>query len=157
GVEVLDLPAAHGLGEVAVVVALRVELLDLLAVQVVGHATLVVRADHVALLAVEDVADRAAAQAVRLQAAHLEDELAVAVVEDADLRVGRLAVIDIPEPAADADDGARELALLQAPPGLVHLVDALVAEVAVAVVPDPVPVVVDGAELRGVAVRHLQR
>src|SRR5262249_49362320 len=40
--------------------------------------------------------------------------------------------------------------------GDVHLMHALVADVAVAVVPDPVPVVVDGAELP-VAVRHLER
>ena len=38
-----------------------------------------------------------------LQAAHLEDQLRVAVVEDADLRVGRLAVVDVAEAAADAD------------------------------------------------------
>src|SRR5262249_45189727 len=64
--------------------------------------------------------------------------------------------IDVAEAAADARRGAGQLVLVEAPARLVHLVDALVAEVAVAVVPEPVPVVVDGAVFRGVAVRHLE-
>src|SRR5262249_8581599 len=43
----------------------------------------------------------------------------------------------------------------QAPASFVHFVNALVAEVAVAVIPHPVPVVVDGAEFGGVAVGEL--
>src|SRR5207247_660708 len=74
----------------------------------------------------------------------------------ADLRVGRLAVIDVAEASADADHRLGQPLLAEAPAGDVHLVDALVAEVAVAVVPDPVPVVVDGAVGR-LAVRRVVR
>src|SRR5262249_31078833 len=116
----------------------------------------VIRHDHVTFRAVVDVADHRALEAFSLQAAHLEDQLAVAVVEDRDLGVGRLAVVDVAEAAADADDRLGQSGLAQTPAGLVHLVDALVADVAVAVIPDPVPVVVDGAEL-GVAVRRVVR
>src|SRR5439155_3640912 len=76
------------------------------------------------------------------QAAHLEDQPLLAVVVDADLRVGRLAVVGVAEAAADADDRTADVVAAQAPAGDVHLVDALVAQVAVAVVPGPVPVVV---------------
>src|SRR5262249_44176846 len=62
--------------------------------------------------------------------------------EDANLGVGGLAVVHVAEAAADADHRFGQSVLAQAPAGLVHLVDALVAQVAVAVVPDPVPVVV---------------
>src|SRR5262249_8318846 len=109
----------------------------------------VVGADDHALGAVPDVADvgvlRLEAErvrALRRQAAHLEDQLAVAVVVDAHLRVGRLAVVLVAEAAADAHDRVGHRVLAEAPPGLVHLMDALVAEVAVAVFPLPVPVVV---------------
>src|SRR5262249_13003728 len=68
---------------------------------------------------------------------------AVAVVVNANLRVGGLAVVDVAEAAADTDDRFGQLVLAQAPAGLVHLVDALVAQVAVAVIPLPVPVVVE--------------
>src|SRR5262249_28121767 len=76
--------------------------------------------------------------------AHLEDQLAVAVVEDAYLGVGRLAVLRLHvEAPAQADRRPGQLILVQTPAGLVHLVDALVAQVAVAVVPHPVPVVME--------------
>src|SRR5262249_6809833 len=78
---------------------------------------------------------------LRRPAAHLEDQLAVAVVEDADLRVGRLPVVDVAEAPADAAHTLGQLVLVQAPAGLVHLVDALVAQVSVAGVPHQVPVV----------------
>ena len=87
-----------------------------------------------------------------LQAADLEDELGVAVVHDADLGVGRLALVAIAEPAAQAEDGlgkgragavAARARGRDQPAGDVHLVDALVADVAVAEVPEPVPVVMD--------------
>src|SRR5215468_4761937 len=90
----------------------------------------------------EDVADLGAFVVLGQQAAYLEDQLTVAVVENANLRVGGLAVVDVAEATADAESRAAQLVLAQAPAGDVHLVDALVAQVAVAVVPDPVPIVV---------------
>ena len=96
-----------------------------------------------ALGAVEDVADLAPCSSLVEQAADLELELAVVELEGDELRVGGLAVVGVAEPAAGGHDGLGELVLAQAPAGDVHLVDALVAEVAVAVVPDPVPVVVE--------------
>ena len=70
---------------------------------------------------------------------------AFGVVVDDDLGVGVVAVVDVAEAAADAEDARGELHLAEEPAGDVHLVDALVAEVAVAGVPDPVPVVVEAA------------
>src|SRR5262249_47809923 len=99
GVEVLDLATAHGLDEVAEVILAAGELLDDLAVVADGDAGSVAGAHQDALAAVEDVADEVVAALAGLrrhllrvgvvagQAAHLEDELAVAVVEDAHLRV----------------------------------------------------------------------
>src|SRR5262249_36597606 len=57
-------------------------------------------------------------------------------------------VIDVAESAPQAQDRARQLVLAQAPTGHVHLMDALVAQVAVAVIPLPVPVVVEVAALQ---------
>src|SRR5205823_10932571 len=68
---------------------------------------------------------------------------AVAVVEDRDVRVGRLAVVLVAEATAEPDNALRHLAPAETPAGDVHLVDALVAQVAVAGVPLPVPVVVE--------------
>src|SRR5207244_296522 len=82
--------------------------LDNVAVQVVSHGAGVLGEDHVAVGAVEDVADRCAAQRRRLQAADLEDQLLLAVVEPADLGVGGLAVIDVTEAAAHALDRAAQ-------------------------------------------------
>ena len=56
--------------------------------------------------------------------------------------VGGFAIIDIAESAADGQNARRQGVLAQEPAGQVHLVRALVADVAVAGVPDPVPVVV---------------
>ena len=83
------------------------------------------------------------ASSLVMQAADLELELAVVELEADVQRVGRLAVVGVAEPAAGGHHGLGQLVLAQAPAGQVHLVDALVAEVAVAVVPVPVPVVVE--------------
>src|SRR5207248_8192146 len=57
--------------------------------------------------------------------------------------VRRLPLVLVAEPAADAEDRARQRPVLDGPAGDVHLVNALVADVAVAEIPEPVPVVVD--------------
>src|SRR5687767_8475139 len=101
GVEVFLLAAANGLDEVAEVVAAALEdFEDPLAVRRERHPAVVIGADYDPLLAVEDVADRGEAQRIGGQAAHLEQQQAVAVVEQANLRVRRLAVIDVAEPPA---------------------------------------------------------
>ncbi len=93
-----------------------------------------------------------AVELLGLQAADLEDELGVAVVHDADLGVGRLALVVIAEPAAQAQDGFGESRAgavparaggRDQPAGDVHLMDPLVADIAVAEVPEPVPVIMD--------------
>src|SRR5262249_47337913 len=62
---------------------------------------------------------------------------------DADLSVGGLPGILIAEPAAVTDDPLADIVDAQSPAGEVHLMDALIAEVAVAVIPLPVPVVME--------------
>src|SRR5256885_559957 len=62
---------------------------------------------------------------------------------DDELGVRRFAVVLVAEAAADAQDARRELILAKRPAGGVHLVDALAAQVAAAVFPEPVPVVVE--------------
>ena len=83
------------------------------------------------------------------QAAHLEDQQRVAVLEDGHLRVGRLALVLVGEAAAQAPDLGGQRRALDRPAGHVDLVDALVADVAVAEVPEPVPVVMDQVAVVG--------
>ncbi len=71
--------------------------------------------------------------------------LAPAVVvelEGAVQRVGRFLIVVEHEVAADGAD-LRRILHAQTPARHVHLVDALVAQIAVAGVPEPVPVVVE--------------
>ena len=89
----------------------------------------------------ENVADAGVLIRIGLQPADFEDQLAIAVIEDANLGVGRLAVVDVTESAADANDTLGQLILAQAPAGDIHLVNALIAQVAVAVIPNPVPII----------------
>ena len=60
------------------------------------------------------------------------------------------------EPSPQANDHFRQRVLLQAPAGHVHLVHALVADVAVAVVPEPVPVVVEPVRVEGAQRRRAE-
>src|SRR5713226_658865 len=99
------------------------EALNLLAVQREGGAvsSIFLARDEVSLLTVENVADPRSPERVRLQAAHLEDQLCVAVIEHADLRVGGFAIIQVAKSAADADHGPGQFVLAQTPAGYVHL------------------------------------
>src|SRR5579875_751103 len=142
GVEVLDLAAADGLDEVAIMVFAAVEFLDDLALGGESGRFFVTGADHVTVGAVPDIADPGAEQSLGQQSAHLKNQLTVAVIEDTNLRVGGLAIIEVAVAAADAENAFGQLLLVQPPTRLVHLVNALVAQVAVTGVPDPVPIVV---------------
>src|SRR5262249_32612238 len=90
GVQLFSLATPYRLDEVAIVqlIAAAAEAFDLLAVIGEGDAAEVVRADQNAVFAVEDVADAHSLQQIGPETTDLEDQLDVAVVEDADLRVG---------------------------------------------------------------------
>src|SRR6266436_7056000 len=103
----------------------------------------------------EDVADTGIFVRIGLQSTDFEDQLAIAVIEDANLGVGRLAVVDVTESPADANDTLGQLIFFKPPTSNVHFVDALIAQVAVAVVPKPMPVIVDGA-MFGLAMGRLE-
>ena len=81
------------------------------------------------------------------KAASFKNELSLAVIKDGQLHVGGLSLVGVVGAvditSADGDDGLGEGGALNGPAGDVHLVDALVADVAVAKVPEPVPVVVN--------------
>ena len=66
----------------------------------------------------------------------------VAVVEEGDLGVRCLTVIYVSEAAADAHSAVGQRILIERPAGDVHLMNTLIAQIAAAVVPEPVPIVV---------------
>ncbi len=104
----------------------------------------------------EDIADHFALVFVGFQSADFEDELGLAVVEDGDLGVGGLALVFVAESSAQADGGFGVGGIGDSPAGFVHFVDALVADVAVAGVPEPVPVVVNEIAMEGLLGRGAQ-
>ena len=89
----------------------------------------------------EQIADLFAVVVGRAQAAHLEDQLRVAEIHDRDLRVRRLSLVLVAEATAQADHALGERGAGNAPAGDVHLMHALIADVAIAGVPEPVPVI----------------
>ena len=103
-----------------------------------------IRADHVAFAAVENHADFRAQQIVGLQPAHFEDQrLLGPEVEDRDFGVRRVAGIFVSESAAVAEHAIGQRFEAEAPAGDIHLMHALVADVAIAVGPLPMPVVME--------------
>ena len=173
-VEVGGFAAADDVDEVLHVAVGAFEFFHDLARFVVGGGGKVAVGHDAAAFAIDDVADVDAAVVVhagsfggagfgactggcaragfRGEAADFEDERGGGVVVDDDLGVGRVAVVAVAEAAADAEGVAGQAGFAEEPAGDVHLVDALVADVAVAVEVNPVPVVVNGAVFRGVAV-----
>src|ERR1051325_1309983 len=171
GVQVGALPALHGgneIVEVGAALLAALQLLDLVAVLVEERRAGVVGNRDVTVFALDDDADARAAvnvhalgfaflfllvaavgtsrfrfDGLRRQTAHLEDQRCLDVLMINDLRVGRLSVVLVADPAADTDHARRKLVHAEEPARDVHLVDALIAEVAIAVVPEPMPVVVE--------------
>ena len=168
GVQVTDPPAAHGLDEILIVVAGAAPLFDLVALLVVGRGTRIIRDKDISAFALDDDADtgplalfvrRKLVHVTRIPAfvglarfifgesAHFKDQRRFWVVVKDDLSVRGLTIVIVAQSAADAPDPGREFGLAEKPPGDVHLMDSLVAEIAVAVIPEPMPVVVKALSL----------
>ena len=123
------------------------ELLDFLAVVVI-HPPATRAAGVVAMLALNHYTDANATVVVHCrvtflsgQAAHLKDNRGRLVVQERNLRVGRLSIIVVSEPPPDAHHPRGQLCLAKRPATHVHLVNSLVAHIAVAGRPYPVPIV----------------
>ncbi len=109
----------------------------------------VARDEDVSVFVLENDADFGASVVIHFlgilcgrQSSDFEVEGCLFVAVGDGLGVRGFAVIHVTESSTDADDGSGELFFAEEPAGDVGLVDALITEVAVAVVPDPVPVVV---------------
>ena len=148
---VAALDRLHEIREVLLVAAFR-PLAQLFAVVIEGGAGTVARCDGESRGAVPDVAGfvewAAVLQAERdgrldLEAPDIGDQQRVVPLKDGDLAVGRVAIVDVAEPAAETDNPLGKLLLAESPAGLVELVGILVAQVAVARDVVPVPVVME--------------
>ena len=151
-VEILVVAALDRLHEIREVqlIAAPLPFAQFVAVEVIGHTGTVVGGDDVALGAVPDVAgpQRSGLEAERdgrldLEASNIGDQQGVVPLEDGDLAVGRVAIVDVAEPAADTHHPLGQFLLAESPAGLVELVRILVAQVAVARDVVPVPVVME--------------
>ena len=65
-----------------------------------------------------------------------------------DERIGRLGVVSVTEPTADGHDAMRDGFLAEKPARDIDFVDALVADISRAVVPEPVPIVMEPGAAR---------
>src|SRR5262249_18355045 len=105
---------------------------------------------HPALAAVEQIADRIAVIVLRdvsftprRQAADFEHDFPVTIIERGELRVGRLLVVLVDILAARGDYCLGHSGFTQTPARDIHLMHALIADVAIAGVPEPMPVVLE--------------
>ena len=128
-------------GQVDGVAAAAALLFDEL-VLAVEDGPLVAGQDHRRLVAVEGDAETVALEAARQATVAFPGEPLVAEIEGGDQRVGRFLVV-LEEVAAAAGGDALRVIDLQAPAGQVEHVDAVVADLAGAPVPEPVPVVME--------------
>src|SRR6516165_10825999 len=92
GVQLSGLASTDRLNEVFIVIPAVLERLDHLSLGREGGRFPVAVNDQVAIGAVKDVADLGPQEILGGQTADLEDQLAVAVIEDANLRVGGFAI-----------------------------------------------------------------
>src|SRR5262245_43304789 len=72
------------------------------------------------------------------------------------MRVGSLAIVIVTQPSADTERVARQTGFTEEPTREIHLMNALVAQIAVAVIPDPMPFIMHRAVSRRVAIRRYQ-
>src|SRR5262249_45691373 len=133
GIQHLGLAIADGLDEVAIVVAAAVERRHDLAVLVERSARAVAGHHNVALGTFEDYADAGILVGLGVQSADFEDQRLVAIVVNDHLRVGSVAGVGIAQASAIAENRVAELVDSQSPAAQVHLVNALVPQVAVAI------------------------
>ena len=155
GVLLAAIAAADGVDEVfedVALVKLEVDVAEVLAVALSVFKELALSDD--AGFEVEFVVDDAGEVAhFANESAGFKDELGLAVVKDGELHVGGLALVGVVGAVdvapANGDDGFGKSGVLDGPAGDVHLMDALVAHVAVAEVPEPVPVVMDEVAVEG--------
>src|SRR5438477_529743 len=165
-IQVLVVPAVNGFKEISVMTFAATELFDdvplffiRIGVAIVGHDDGAAFAfnDHSHAFASEsrDVfalegAARCAHQIIHIllilrarQAADFEDQGRFLVIMKNDLRIRRGAVVDVAEAAAETEDARRKLVLAQEPAGDIHLVNALISQIAVARIPNPMPIVME--------------
>jgi hypothetical protein len=95
------------------------------------------------------IADALAEVFVGFQPADFKDELGVTVIENGDLRVGGFSLVLVAEAATDADYALGKRGAGDSPSSFIDFVHALIADVAVAEIPKPVPVVVDEVAVIG--------
>ena len=77
------------------------------------------------------------------QATHAEHKKGLPVIKDGQLSIGGFTLVLVPEPAAYADHALWPEGSRDHPAGDVHLVNPLVSDVSVPIVPKPVPIVVN--------------
>ena len=146
-VQVFVIATADRFDEIAKVMAVSAASEDFarfLAIFVEDHPTVVAGHHQVAFAAVENDTDAGFHQWFGLQTSHFEYQaFSILVFVDTDLRIRCLTCVDIRKSSTVTLYGFTKIHFVQAPAGDVHLVDSLVAEVSVSVIPLPVPVVVE--------------
>src|SRR5438477_339640 len=126
------------------------EFLQLFALFIVDGRTAIIWNHHRAPFAVGHDANAGAAVLVHFavgiagrQSPHFEDEGCGFIIVEHDESIGCGAIIHVAEAAPNAQNARRKLVYSQDPTGDVHLVNALVAQIAVARRPHPMPVIVE--------------
>ncbi len=148
-VQVLEFTAAHDVDKVMQMIFRPVckELFNFLAVIVISPSTALFSAGKVSALAMHDISASdslimgpSANPFLLGHSRNLEEDRDWFIIVEYKLGIGRLTVIVPAETSAHTDDSRRKFILTNNPTAHVHLVDSLVAQVAVAGVPDPMPV-----------------
>ncbi len=103
----------------------------------------------VVVLEFTELVRRAAHLAVGTESVDFGDQRRGSVIVDRDEGVWGLGAVDVTEAAADGDDFRGDFVRAEEPAGDIDFVDGLVAKVAAAVVPEPVPIVVNRASVGG--------
>src|SRR5687767_11195 len=145
GVKVFDFPAAHDVQKTAEGATgrdLDIETRERFGTAATARIKLAVH-DHasVSVVLVEHL-ERKILVLVH-QAAHLENQKNISVLIDRHLHVRRLALIVVSKPSAQTPNLVGQRGSFDRPTGHIDFVNALVANVTVAKVPEPMPVVMN--------------